>query len=297
MWLAIREEFVEQSIAKNISNLLSVVESGNRYRLERSYASGNLTDFQQWADGKPCEGAFLFIDHQSVGIWVVLIDWKENGNYYVVIFPESKAGPVAEIHETHGEGDEIILSWKYSPTKRDGRNLERKQYFIEAFLSDVVTISIPYGSDEVEDFISELFTLANSRQKADSLDPNRPNTRDGFPEGKIKQKLHFVRERNAELVRQAKVLALKTYGCLICECCGMDFQSVYGRIGAGFIEAHHTKPVSTLHKDGEKTQIEDLAMVCSNCHRMLHRRRPWLERHELKQLLDANHPLRSMDDQ
>jgi predicted HNH restriction endonuclease len=71
----------------------------------------------------------------------------------------------------------------------------------------------------------------------------------------------------------------------------MDFQSVYGRIGADFIEAHHIKPISTLHEDGENTQVEDLAMVCSNCHRMLHRRRPWLERHELKQLLDASHPL------
>jgi len=291
MYLAIREGFVEQSIAKNISTLLSVVESGNRYKLEHSYASGDLTGFHQWADGKPCEGAFLFIDQQNFGIWIVLIDWKENGNFYVVIFPRSRVGPIAEIHKTHGEGDEVVLSWKYSPTKRDSRNWERKQYFIEAFLSDVVTISIPSGSDEVDDFISELFTLANSRQKADSLDPDRPSTRDGFPEGKMKQKLHFVRERNAELVRQAKLLALRMFGRLICECCGMDFQSVYGKIGANFIEAHHTKPVSTLHRDGENIQVEDLAMVCSNCHRMLHRRRPWLERHELKQLLDANHSL------
>lgn len=286
---------MEQSIARNISTLLSVVESGNRYKLECWYASGNLTNFHQWADGKPCEGAFLFTDQQTVGIWILLIDWKEDGNFYVVLFPLSRVGPVAEIHETHGEGEEISLSWKYSPTKRDGRNLERKQYFIEALLSDVVTISIPFGSDEVDDFIGELFTLATSRQKADSLDPNRPNTRDGFPEGKMKQKLHLVRERNAELVRQAKLLALKTFGGLICECCGMDFQSIYGRIGVGFIEAHHTKPISTLHKDGEKTQICDLAMVCSNCHRMLHRRRPWLERHELKQLLGANHSLKDED--
>lgn len=286
---------MEQSIAQNISTLLSVVGSGNRYKLERRYASGSLTGFHQWADGKPCEGAFLFIDQQTVGIWILLIDWKEDDNFYVVIFPQSRVGPVAEIHEIHGEGDEISLSWKYAPTKRDGRNLERKRYFIEALLSDSVTISIPFGSDEVDDFIDELFTLANSRQKADSLDPNRPSARDGFPEGKMKQKMHLVRERNSELVRQAKLLALKTYGCLLCECCGMDFQSVYGSIGVGFIEAHHTKPISTLHKDGEKTQIGDLAMVCSNCHRMLHRCRPWLERHELKQLLDANHSLKGDD--
>ncbi|MGY2264541.1 HNH endonuclease [Pseudomonas sp. SDT2931_S440] len=282
---------MDQSIAKSISNLLFIAEGRSRYKLEQSYASGDLIDFHQWADGKPCEGAFLFINQQSVGMWIVLIDWKVNGNFYVVIFPESRAGPIAEIHKTQGEGDEVVLSWKYSPTKHDSRNWERKQYFIEAFLSDVVAISIPSGPEEVDDFINELFSLANSRQKADSLDPDKPSTRDGFPEGKMKQTLHFLRERNTELVRQAKLLALKTYGRLICECCGMDFQSVYGRIGADFIEAHHIKPISTLHEDGENTQVEDLAMVCSNCHRMLHRRRPWLERHELKQLLDASHPL------
>ncbi len=278
---------MEQSIAKEISSLLSVAKNGNRYKLGQAFRSGELTGFHQWADGKHCEGAYLFIDPQNVGFWITLIDWKENGNFYVVIFPESKSGPIAEIHETHETDNELSLSWKYSPKKRDSRNPQRKQYFLEIFLSNIVTISIPSEPDEIDDFLSELFTLAHSRQKADALDPNRPSTRDGFPEGKVKQRLHFVRERNAGLVREAKLIALNTHGRLICECCGMDFQSLYGNIGADFIEAHHTKPISTLHKDGEDTQIEDLAMVCSNCHRMLHRRRPWLERHELKQLLNS----------
>ena len=57
--------------------------------------------------------------------------------------------------------------------------------------------------------------------------------------------------------------------------CGLNFEDRYGRIGAGFIEVHHLQPVSEL-KEGEKTRIKDLALVCSNCHKMLHRRRPWL---------------------
>ena len=51
-----------------------------------------------------------------------------------------------------------------------------------------------------------------------------------------------------------------------------------------FIEAHHTKPVTELHQDGEKTQKEDIELVCANCHRMLHRKRPWLKMNELKKL-------------
>ncbi|EOW9267990.1 HNH endonuclease [Vibrio cholerae] len=38
------------------------------------------------------------------------------------------------------------------------------------------------------------------------------------------------------------------------------------------MEAHHIIPLSELCSvDGSKTRLEDLAIVCSNCHRMLHR--------------------------
>ncbi len=44
-------------------------------------------------------------------------------------------------------------------------------------------------------------------------------------------------------------------------------------IGSDFIEGHHTVPISEL-KGEVKTKVKDVALVCSNCHRMLHRRRP-----------------------
>ncbi|UZW66371.1 hypothetical protein OC195_21405 [Priestia flexa] len=37
--------------------------------------------------------------------------------------------------------------------------------------------------------------------------------------------------------------------------------------------------------DNHETKVEDIALVCANCHRMLHRQRPWLSISELKQLL------------
>lgn len=73
-------------------------------------------------------------------------------------------------------------------------------------------------------------------------------------------------------------------GRLYCEVCGFDFYDIYGEIGLDFLEGHHTIPVSEL-KDEQVTRVEDIAMVCSNCHRMLHRKRPWLNKEELKQLI------------
>ncbi|WP_236887482.1 HNH endonuclease [Clostridium argentinense] len=60
-------------------------------------------------------------------------------------------------------------------------------------------------------------------------------------------------------------------GRLFCEACGFDFFEVYGERGKDFIEGHHTKFVSEL-SDGDMTRVEDIAMLCSNCHRMIHRK-------------------------
>ncbi|WP_290370142.1 HNH endonuclease [Peribacillus sp. Bi134] len=50
------------------------------------------------------------------------------------------------------------------------------------------------------------------------------------------------------------------------------------------MEEHHTKPVSDMGET-ELTLVEDIALVCSNCHGMLHRKRPWFSINQLKQLL------------
>lgn len=281
---------MERKHAKMIAGLLAsnIYTGTSNYRLIKHLSQKKLSGFHQWADDRPCEGAFLFKDKSEAGYWILFLEWRHHDNFYLVIFPEPKSGPIAEIHRLTVNKNESVLHWRYCPSKRDGKNDDRKAYFTEAFLSTDVQISVPESGYDVDDFIGELFSLASSRAKADNLDPDRPSSHNGFPEGKFKERLHVAKERNRELVRQAKLVSLTRNGCLKCACCGFDFFAVYGEIGKGFIEAHHTKPVSTLHEDGEETKIEELALVCSNCHRMLHRRRPWLQMDMLNQLLAPN---------
>lgn len=104
------------------------------------------------------------------------------------------------------------------------------------------------------------------------------------PEGKVFTRLHRYRERNRGLVDQRKRGRLNATGKLVCEACGFDFAKTYGARGEGFIEAHHTLPVSTLAETA-RTRLEDLALLCANCHRVIHAARPWLEVGELKALL------------
>lgn len=105
-----------------------------------------------------------------------------------------------------------------------------------------------------------------------------------FPEGEKIYQLHLNRERNQMVVKLAKNQAIKRDDLLCCQVCGFSFVKAYGQVGKGFIEAHHTIPLSEISEIIE-TKIEDLALVCSNCHRMLHRRRPWLSIDQLKEVL------------
>lgn len=101
-------------------------------------------------------------------------------------------------------------------------------------------------------------------------------------EGQQKLSLHLKRERNSQIVKQAKeYFKARNNGKLFCEVCKFDFSKKYGLIGEGFIEAHHTKPVSKM-QPGDTTRIEDFIMVCSNCHSMLHVGGNYLSYEDLK---------------
>jgi 5-methylcytosine-specific restriction protein A len=98
-------------------------------------------------------------------------------------------------------------------------------------------------------------------------------------EGRLLERNHLVRERNPKL-RQQKITAVLAAGLAIaCEVCAFDFETIYGERGRQYIEVHHRTP---LHASGrQRTRLTDLALLCSNCHRMIHRYSPWLTVEEL----------------
>ena len=105
-----------------------------------------------------------------------------------------------------------------------------------------------------------------------------------FPEGKIVERTHKARERNSKVVEMAKKNFKNKHGKLYCQVCNFDFEENYGTIGKDFIEGHHTIAVSEMPAD-YKTKPEEIAMLCGNCHRMVHKKRPWLTMEELSKVL------------
>ncbi len=106
-------------------------------------------------------------------------------------------------------------------------------------------------------------------------------------EGRLLTRTHWYRERNRKITDKKKSQVLELTGHLKCEGCDFDFQKYYGNHGFGFIECHHVKPISEI-RIGEKTKLEDLSLVCSNCHRMIHRKKPWLTIVQLKDLVSSS---------
>ncbi len=103
-----------------------------------------------------------------------------------------------------------------------------------------------------------------------------------FPEGAILTVVHQRRERDPKLRAKKIARVLRDGGTLGCEVCGFDYGRTYGSRGQGYIEVHHVRP---LHDSGPTTtRLRDLALLCSNCHRMIHRTRPWLTPVELRAL-------------
>lgn len=278
---------MQREHAQHIAKILTEYSTSpvNEFSVSKEHSFRPLVGFHKWADGKPHVATFLVERDDQLALYFVLVDFRENGEYYLVVYPRNRSNPHAEIwtigKDPVGRGS---LEWTYSPSKQDGRNPERVAHFQRSVGDSVLRISLPSGATDAPRFMKDVFDLVDARGRADNLDNLAPESRGEFPEGAAVERLHKSRERNSGLVARAKRAALVRDGKLACEVCAFDFGFVYGANGKGFIEAHHLRPLSEL-LTATVSRIEDLALVCSNCHRMLHRVRPWLGRYDLKRLI------------
>ena len=117
----------------------------------------------------------------------------------------------------------------------------------------------------------------------DGLVPPTEDDLEGVNEGGLALRQHLVRERDGGL-RKRKIDSVRKAGKPIaCEVCGFDFAVVYQERGRDYCEVHHRTP---LHESGRTTtKLGDLAVLCANCHRMIHRRTPWLTVEELAEVI------------
>ncbi len=130
---------------------------------------------------------------------------------------------------------------------------------VSRFQVDIWNRFSPFFTEEFKSVESEF--LVQMQQEQNQYDDDNIYGE----EGSLKIVTHKIRERNSRLVQKRKQQALLNHK-LECEACGFSFIDTYGQ---QYIECHHDKPISEGFR---VTDSSDLRLVCSNCHRMLHRR-------------------------
>lgn len=204
--------------------------------------------------------------------------WSGRGAYYQVpvkgfeLLPA--AIPIRKILDDFAEEIEAELNasspppkYPFSVEKKDGKLRRNEAYVFE------VTPALMSVFQRVAAL--PRLSAAESEATAD------------YSEAKRRSRERFYFARNPKLVAAAK--AKYGYTCQICE---FDFAETYGPIGEEYIECHHLNPLSERPEAEQlaetTTSLDEVIVVCSNCHRMLHRKRPALKPEELREMVASS---------
>lgn len=101
--------------------------------------------------------------------------------------------------------------------------------------------------------------LINSRADVESIRAE---------EGRQIRRYSNYYERDSGL--RAAAISIHGRDCMVC---GFNFETTYGERGEDFIEVHHLRPIASFGKRRLVSPMKHMAVVCSNCHRMIHRRK------------------------
>jgi 5-methylcytosine-specific restriction protein A len=163
----------------------------------------------------------------------------------------------------------------FTETNREGwKNEDGSPANLTGFSADVYNEFISRDEDYIWSKIDIFLdvnikikpTIFNDLIAEDNAGSDLKNTR---TEGGIKVRISKTIERSPKLRQEA--LNIHGYKCQVCD---FDFEKSYGSWGKEFAEVHHVKPLAELKGEEQITDPKtDLAILCANCHRMVHRKK------------------------
>ncbi|NJM44206.1 MAG: hypothetical protein HC858_09950 [Brachymonas sp.] len=99
-------------------------------------------------------------------------------------------------------------------------------------------------------------------------------------EGRKRYYTHYLRERSPILAEAKRRAFRAEHGLLYCEACTTSEDKFPPGLAESCFEVHHLRPLAT-NTGVVRTGLNDLAIVCANCHRMIHRSEPMLSPSDL----------------
>jgi 5-methylcytosine-specific restriction protein A len=180
-----------------------------------------------------------------------------------------------------------VTNYRVKATRKEAVLLpvEKRELIIPRAIKGGIGQSNVWYADkeESQETVNRVLALING-EAPDLPDVDQSKS---IEEGNPRLVAHLRRERNIAIVKAKKTAVLKAKGKLCCEVCGFDFKEFYGEPGKEFCEVHHLQPLSKA--DGKvHTELKDLAIICSNCHRIIHRSEPMPSIEKLSNSLKRN---------
>lgn len=201
------------------------------------------------------------------------------------------------IMKPSGEDLEILLGRKDDKFSQKVRNLkshktfenlgyaeykgEPKKGFVE--ITDEGENHLKHNQEILKYLLSNDFDYSDLTESLEKIESNHDNKKiQTFDENLliqegIKTVIKSKVYNRSLLLRNYAIERFTESGHISCKSCAFDFYKFYGDIGKGFIEIHHIKPIFQ-YEDSDiqntiENALENLAPLCSNCHRMIHRNR------------------------
>lgn len=146
--------------------------------------------------------------------------------------------------------------------------LDRGHWGLKAQYKDVRTFGDqPLENQSIEELVRKEPIHLQSVEDDVSMSEDGKQLSD-MEEVRVK-KAHYRYEGR---LSQSHIKRIKIEKGYVCEACGMSFGKSYPGIGDEFIECHHKIPYAEIEDGGNrKLKINDFMVLCSNCHRMIHR--------------------------
>ncbi|WP_286145483.1 HNH endonuclease [Bacillus sp. AFS077874] len=194
-----------------------------------------------------------------------------------------------------GERKEIVLEYRenvyLAVIEMENRNTSRTRLFWKSDFSDVIKNRFPkvymYFKDKEEGseidvpklnfqkvrgesnkYIVELLSPIDNKVIVEDIESEEIEWDELRTDGKIIT--YYGKRYERDPINRKRAIEIHGLSCLAC---GFNFEEIYGDRGKDFIEVHHVKPLSTIGEEVSIDPMEDLVPVCSNCHRMIHRKK------------------------
>lgn len=194
-------------------------------------------------------------------------DFKHVPNATECTFPAEQAESLLpQVQESQAKLLQKAARTYFQQSRKDAHSTGVIEYLKDYLNQPLPQPAYIFSSPETN---AQMLAMSSQDDEAEEL-PDIEQERPSAIEGHKEFVNHLRRERKPWIIKAKKNQVLNETGKLACEACGFDFKQVYGEF---FAEAHHRALLAAVETEIETT-LDDLSILCSNCHRMIHRTKP-----------------------